>query len=120
MKRDMELVREILLAIEASGEEPRGWTKLSMPERDPVEVSYHVKLLHEAGLLHGINLSSSSGFCWAPKSLTWAGHEFLDAARNDTVWNRAMTILREKAATVPFEILKAVIIQQSKAFFGVE
>ncbi|WP_437186737.1 DUF2513 domain-containing protein [Planctomicrobium sp. SH668] len=115
----MELVRDILLAVEASGDDPRGWVNLSIPQHDPVEVSYHVKLLHEAGLLEGNNLSSSSGFCWAARSLTWSGHEFLDAARNGTIWNKTMAKLKGQAASVPFEVVKAVLIQTCKDMFGI-
>jgi hypothetical protein len=118
MKRDMELIREILLAIEAS-ETTQGIARIVIPSRTPAEVSYNVKLLAQAGLIDAIDMSSSAAFCWQPKSLTWSGHEFLDAARNDTIWNKAMTKLKDQAASVPFEVLKTVVLQASKEFFGV-
>lgn len=117
MKRDLELVREILLAVE-NFDAPRGTIDLDLPGRDPELVSYHVKLMHEAGLLEGMDLTTRAGFCWLPTSLTWTGHEFLDAARNDTVWNKALSTLKDKAPSVPFEIVKAVVIKTCKDFFG--
>ena len=118
MKRDLELVREILLAIEASGS-TQGTIDLSLPDRDPELVSYQVKLLSQAGLVDATDLSTMDGFEWVPRSLTWSGHEFLDAARNETVWNKAMSTLKDKATSVPFEIVKAVVIKACKDFIGV-
>ncbi len=118
MKRDLDLVREILIAIE-SDPTPFGPKDLNLKDRDPVEVSYHVQIMDEAGLIEAMNLTSSSGYCWCPKSMTWTGHEFLDAARSDTVWNKAMTTLKEKAVSVPFEIVRAVVMKTCKDFFGV-
>lgn len=74
MNRDMDLIREILLAIEASGI-TQGTIDLHLPAYDPELVSYHVKLLSQAGLITATDLSTMHGFEWAPKSLTWAGHE---------------------------------------------
>lgn len=119
MKRNLELVREILLAVENENNEPDEWINLKIPSRSPALVSYHVKLLSDAGLLEATDLSDMSYSHWAPRALTWAGHEFLDAARNDTVWNKAMSTLKDKAASVPFEIVKAVVIKTCKDFFGV-
>lgn len=87
MKRDMDLVREILLAVEAS-ESPDGWITLELPERAPAELSYHVMLLHEAGMLIGMDLSTLDGTEWQPERLTYQGHEFLDTIRDSEVWKR--------------------------------
>ncbi len=119
MKRDLELVREILLAVEKSDQAPDEWVNINLPSRNPSLVSYHVKMLHDAGLLDATDLSDFSESSWVPRSLTWAGHEFLDAARNDTVWNKAISTLKEKSASVPFEILKAVVMKTCKDFFGI-
>lgn len=117
MQRDMELIREILLGIETS-EPKQGLVRLKLSGRDNAEVSYHVMLLAQAGLIDAIDMSSSAGSSWIPKSLTWEGHDFLDAARNDTVWKKAMTTLKDKSVSVPFEIVKAVVMKTCKDFFG--
>lgn len=118
MTRDMTLIREILIAIEASNK-TQGTISLELPDRDPETVSYHVKLLADAGLIEANDLSSMREFDWKPRSLTWSGHEFLDAARNETVWNKAISSLKEKSMSVPFEVLKAVVMQKCREFFGV-
>ena len=118
MKRNLELVRKILLAIERS-EQTQGTLSIEIDGFDPETVSYQVKLLAEARLIEANDLSTMYQFEWKPRSLTWAGHEFLDAARNDTVWNKTMTKLKDQATTVPFEVLKAVVMQTFKEVFNV-
>lgn len=88
MKLDKDLVREILLAVEKSQEDPLGWTQLNLDGREALDVSYHVMLLHEAGFIVGEDLSSDDGLEWLPKRLTYRGHEFLDTVRDGEVWRR--------------------------------
>ena len=88
MKLDKDLVREILLAIEANSEDPVGCITLNLEDRDALEVSYHVMLLHEAGLILGTDSSSDEGLEWFPKRLTYKGHEFLETVRDGEVWRR--------------------------------
>ena len=114
MKRDMELVRQILLQVEQAENDPNEWIDLSFDQWSHEVVSYHCKILNDARLIEAQDLSDLSGSDWRPLALTWEGHEFFDAARNDTVWNKAMTSLKEKSMTVPFEVLKAVVIQKCR------
>lgn len=120
MKRDMELVRQILLKVEQAESDPNEWIDLSFDQWTCEVVSYHSKILNDAGLIEAQDLSTLAGSDWRPMSLTWSGHEFLDAARDETVWNKAMTSLKEKSMTVPFEVLKAVVMQKCREYFGVE
>ncbi|MFK9098255.1 DUF2513 domain-containing protein [Pseudomonas guariconensis] len=87
MKLDKELIREILLAVEAH-DDPQGWMDLRIEGRSSEEVSYHVMLLDEAGLISGIDLGSIGHFEWQPRRLTYKGHEFLDSVRDPEIWRR--------------------------------
>ena len=122
MNRDMDLIRDILLAIEESAEDPRGWIDLDLPERSAKEVSYHVMLLDQAGLIEGQNLSSmgEEGFEWRPKSLTWHGHEFLDAARSETIWNKAKSKAMEVTGGLSLDVLQALLTHYAKQALGLE
>lgn len=88
MKLDKDLAREILLAVEASNEDPLGWTVLNLEDRETKEISDHDRLLHEAGLTIGQDLSTGDGLEWLPKRLTYKRHEFLDTVRDGEVWRR--------------------------------
>ena len=56
MKLDHDLVRDILLAIEASNGNPLGWITLEIPDRTKTELSYHVQILAEAGFIEAQDL----------------------------------------------------------------
>jgi hypothetical protein len=86
MKLDKDLVRVILLAIEAHDQAPLGWMTLKVDGYTSELVSYHVMLLHEAGFIHAEKLGGLNKFKWEPKRLTYQGHEFLDTVRDGDVW----------------------------------
>lgn len=46
-----------------------------------------------------------------PLSMTWPGHDFLDAARSESIWTRAKQHLGVNWASVPFEVLKALLVK---------
>ena len=117
MKRDMDLARSILLAIEASDEEPGQWIRLKLENRTDTDVSYHVMLLSEAGLIKARDLGTV-GFAWYPTRLTWQGHEFLDAARNNGLWERAKRIALDKTGGLSLELLQTVLIDLGKQAVG--
>jgi hypothetical protein len=98
MKRDWELIRTILARVEDS---PDLVTRLfadRFPEWPEQAVNYHLWLLIQSGLVTGkCNADEPrAGFVCYGVALTWAGHEFLDAVRSDTAWNRIKTLLAEK------------------------
>lgn len=88
MRLDKDLVREILLAIEASDDLPIGWINLDLTGHSSDVVSYHVMLLAEAGLIEAKNLTTMGSFEWQPARLTCRGHEFLETVRDGEVWRR--------------------------------
>jgi hypothetical protein len=88
VKFDKDVVREILLAIEASDEDPRAWVEISIQGKSQEEVAYHVQLLDEAGFIEAEELSSNDGYDWRAKRLTFQGHEFLDTVRDPEIWRK--------------------------------
>ena len=110
----MDLVRQILLAIEnlESVDQP---VDLNFDEHSSEEVSYHVMLLDEADLIDAVEAAEfGTSSRWFPMRLTWQGHEFLDAARDDTRWNKAKDAMN-KAGGFVFEVGKALLIQVYEA-----
>jgi hypothetical protein len=72
---------------------------------------YHVKLLAEAGLIEAQDASDMSGSDWQPISLTWDGHEFLEAAGEPSRWEKAKKLVKEKTGSLSFDVLKAVLLK---------
>ena len=113
MKHDMDLIRKILLAIE-SHPEPYSWdVPLDISDYSEKEICYHVKLLEEAGLIEARIMTAMGGeFECAVNSLTWTGHEFLEAARDDSRWEKVKRLVWEKTGSLPFEVLKAGLVRE--------
>ena len=112
MKRDMDLARKILLAIEAHPE-PSSWdVPIAFPDFSEKEICYHVKLLKEAGLIEAHIKTALSGDVYCKvNSLTWDGHEFLEASRDDSRWKKVMGMVKEKTGSLSFEVLKVGLVQ---------
>jgi hypothetical protein len=117
MKRDIDLIRQILSEIEAK---PFDGNMIRLDLEDSVDyqqLRYHVILLREAGLIdafepfpEGDSLQLGPVY---PTRLTWEGHEFLEAARDDTRWNKAKDTMA-KAGGFVFEVGKALLIELMK------
>jgi hypothetical protein len=94
MKRDMDLVRDLLLRLESvslPNNTPATLTVTSrdvtLPGDDPLAVTYHLRLLVDAGFVEATNLSRLDFF--GVKGLTWRGHDFLDSVRDLKIWHEA-------------------------------
>ena len=114
MKLDTDLVRQILLMVEEFPFDG-SFHDVEIEGRTEDEISYHVMLLDEAGLLEAVDLSTLSGVCWKPNRLTYDGHQFLDAARSDTVWQKAKTWTTKATGTLTLEGLKLALPHVLKA-----
>lgn len=118
MKRDMNLIRSILMEIEDIPYD-MGFHEIEVEGHSPEEISYHVMLLDEAGLIDAEDLSSFSGPQWAPKRLTWEGHEFIEASRDEKRWNAAKNAVATKGGGLVFEVLKQLLVSGVRdAVFG--
>lgn len=117
MKRDMDLIRVMLLAIEAH---PSGFApEIEIVGYTQEQIGYHAALLGEAGLAMVVNETGLDDK--SPQAtiirLTWAGHEFLDSVRENNIWNQAKDkINKVGGATIPIWI--AVLTEIIKKQLG--
>jgi DNA-binding PadR family transcriptional regulator len=102
MKRDIDLVREILLSFEADGVAPS--------DIEEEILYYHLHLMIDAGLLNSKEISEGQ---WQIYSLTWKGHELLELIRPPTRWQMIKNAL-EHQNCYSFEIIKQIAIRQMK------
>jgi len=65
MKRDMDLVREILLKMEELPFDS-GFHDVEIEGRSDDEITYHAMLLHEAGFIEAEDMTHFGGVCWKP------------------------------------------------------
>lgn len=87
MKRDMDLVRQLLLRIEEEGT-PAVPNVPALDGYSEEVVIHHVKLLAQAGLVTAIDASSFDGPDYLQIEMTWQGHDFLASVRDPDIWRR--------------------------------
>jgi hypothetical protein len=113
MRRNMDLVRRILLVAEAS--HPGEVKTADFVDQDTNEatVAYHFQLMGEAGLIEAslITLERFGAVKGTVERLRWAGHEFLEAVRNETVWAQTKETTRKAGGSLTFEVMKAVAVK---------
>ena len=104
----MNLARQILMELE---KEPYGGAPVSINIKDTSneDVVYHVMLLDEAGLIEAFELGFGE-INWMPIRLTWAGHEFLEAARDEKRWKKATKMMQTKGGGIVFEVLRDLLV----------
>ena len=87
MKRDMDLIRLLLLRQESDEEA----AKSIAASYDLRTVAYHDAMVIEAGFVHGIIATDENGLPRGASMLrlTWEGYEFLESIRNETTCNKA-------------------------------
>ncbi len=116
MKRDMDLARALLLAIEAC-EDKNSALKVEGDYSQEV-MTYHLGLLYHAGLITAEDMSGPDHTAWMPTGLTWEGHDFVEAARNDTYWNSVKSSVKDKGGALTFEVAKGLLGAIAKAHMG--
>lgn len=115
MKRDMNLIREILLEIERYP--TREFYQLEIPGRQTDEVVHHLYLLMDAGFIEG-QVVSGTDMPIIVQAMTWAGCEFLDAARSETIWNATMKKIGETTGAVAMPVLISLLTMEAKRVLG--
>lgn len=118
MKRDMDLIRAILLHI--SDHEEAMVQEVKLDQFSPAQVAYHVNLLAEAGYITGMPTQTLPYDVpeWIEVRLTWDGYEFIDAARNETVWAKFKKTVAEKGGAIPFSVATNLLTAVARQEFG--
>jgi len=107
MKRDMDKIRSILAILEDCDGLP-DFRSLLTDTFTVRNLSYQLYLIHDAGLAIGIEQSNLGGgdFPFVILThLTNAGHDFLEASRNDSQWNKAKQAAISSGAGLTLNIL---------------
>jgi len=128
MKRDMDMVRELLLRIEelhlpagtaaflSVTEEP-----LALPGDDRDSIAYHMRLLMDAGFIDSTKTQGADSF--GLRGLSWRGHEFLDTIRDPEIWRQtkeAATKAGGFTVDLLVDLAKGLIKTQIEKYTGVK
>ena len=122
MKRDMDLVREILIAVERSEDGDLNFDALGHERQ---KVYLHIELMKEHGLVDAVIVRGDDGpeheiFLCKIERLTWDGHDFLDKARNQSIWEQAKRKCLDEIGGLPFEIFKICLTHVTMQRIGIE
>lgn len=107
MQRDMELVREILRAIQDKKDlQPE---VLDPGQHEEWVFARHVEALYEAGMIDGsISRPMSGPPSVMVRDLTWKGHDFT-AILDEETWSKIKKeVPAAKLASMPLEIIKSL------------
>jgi len=119
MTRDMDLVRQILLAM-AACEHGFAPDPLTIVGYDQETVGHHVWLMEQGGLVTAAQITAQEdpSPTALPESITWDGHEFLDAVGNETVWVKLKAELKDRGLTLPFSLLQDLAVKIAAKLAG--
>lgn len=125
MKRDPDLLRAILLWCEDNLPGPYQDGELTVDDFSSEQVTYHLMLLVQDGLIDGTDVSTISSFCteYFPRWLTPAGCDYLDQIRDPKIWKQTKSAAKEAGGfslDLLKELAKGFIVTQIKTKTGID
>ncbi len=112
MKRNWEIIREILLRLEAAGSPNTYLNANAISEYPHQEVAYNMRLLSQAGYIKAKILESSTGSGEIGSALaihlTNTGHELLDIIRSESVWSKITETFKSKSVDMTFDLVISI------------
>lgn len=111
MKRDWDVIREVLVEIEGLTAAERDSKTYGLgneyAKTDPIK-SEHALLLWKAGYLEAIDIGTMDGPAIITPTLTWQGHDLLDTMRSKVLWERIKTAAKQKGIELTFDAVKTL------------
>lgn len=115
MKRDMELIRNILLVLEEwpinMGDAISMTPELMQSKisgHDDAALNHHMDLIYSSGFIDdGGSRASGPMFGFIFMGLTMAGHDFLDSIRDPQIWQETKDVSKQ-AGGFTMDLLKAL------------
>lgn len=109
VKRDLDLCKSMLEELE------KGSPILCFPDRPEAEVLDHFAMLCEAALLQGQVFRGASGEIHAAsfERLSWDGHNFLEAARNEDTWAKVKDRILSTGGAWTLDLVKALLAEMA-------
>ena len=108
MKRDLDLVRSILIYVENAGSEVDADDMAT--ERWPIEtVAYHVRLMAHHGLVdvsQDFRDMNGDTIELAVAGITWDGQDYLDSIREPKVWGRVKKTLASTVGSTTLDVVR--------------
>lgn len=109
MKRDMDLIRKILLTIEERYMSTALYN-LKIDGYSREQIAMHCKMLYEAGLIsdYKAQYAGNKIYLFGVGNLTWDGYDYLDKVRDDSVWEKVKDIAKEHGVPLLVDTIKQI------------
>jgi len=127
MKRDLNLVRQMMLALESDTRlNGRSIYRLSaselfdIPDRDDDELAYHLMQIIDEGWLEGKYSRTAGNF--DVSRLTAAGHDFIDTTRSPGVWSKVQSTMKAggtETLRLAWDLAKSAVRSEITRHFGI-
>lgn len=124
MKRDLDLIKEILLKVEAYPV-GRSLSRIEVEGYKQDVISEHIRLLQESNYIdvdlltspssHGVNQVDG----YSINRLLNDGHDFIANAKSESVWTKAKSLVKEKGIDVSLAVFKAVLAKVTMQELGI-
>ncbi|MDE4908847.1 DUF2513 domain-containing protein [Methanogenium marinum] len=116
MKRDMDLIRKILLNIDAC-EHNDAISGMQIDRYSHQEIAYHVMLLNEAGIIKAKIVCDEGSKIpqeYVIYSITREGYAFLDAFADERLWKKATKVIGD-IGDAPIHLVIPLFMELIKA-----
>lgn len=109
MKRNMDLVRLILLEIEKEYKSTAIYN-LKIEGYDTAAVAYHCKILYENGMISDYDAQYADGdiYSFGVGPLTWEGNDFLEKIRDESQWNKIKNAIAKRGLPLILDTIKTI------------
>jgi hypothetical protein len=119
MQRNWELIRQILFEVESlhAGETTQA---IQIDGFDPPTITEHVRILVDKGLLAGKFYDTYDGSNYLITGMHWEGYDFLENARNDTIWKKVIAESKAKGTSMTMVVLNGLLTKAAQKYAGLD
>ena len=109
MKRDMDLIRKIMLRIEEEYVSTAIFN-LQVEDYSAEQIATHCKMLYEAGLNsdYKAQYASDELYMFGVGNLSGDGYDYLDKVRDDSVWKKVKDTAKEHGVPLLIDTVKQI------------
>ncbi|MGL4610468.1 MAG: DUF2513 domain-containing protein [Trueperaceae bacterium] len=109
MKRDIDLIRQILVAIEKNSPN-EDFIEVVIDGKSQEEIDYHVDLIKDAGFIRESVKPNHQELSLVPTKLTGQGYDFLVAIGNEKVLKKIKEFIDENAGRFVLGVVERLAV----------
>lgn len=120
MKRNLDLIRQILLTCEEITPQTVYMDDLMETDDEFDKISYHIQLLEDCGYIDAEKTYAMGELMpdFIIYRLTSSGHDYLDSVRDEKIYASIKQTLGKIALSAPLEVIKALGLEIMKQQIG--